>query len=86
MSRRESIIVGEHGGYILTDEHRAAKATCRCGFKGPQRQYRYQANQDLLTHLRERGTLPPDPTVEDFERAGDRHQSTLRWVLPARAI
>ena len=43
-----------HGGHII--ELETYRGTFECGFMGPVRTYRYEANDDLLAHFRKMGT------------------------------
>ncbi len=45
---------GTHAGHVDDDEQRAV---CPCKWKGPIRDFRFQAKEDLLGHYEKMGTL-----------------------------
>jgi len=53
----------EHIALIDPDRQ---KALCKCGFHGPERDYPYQAREDLMKHLKRMGTLETKEESPDF--------------------
>lgn len=46
-----------HAGYIISE----FRAKCKCGYRGPIREFHCDASQDLWNHFEKKGTLLPIP-------------------------